>query len=311
LGVGPSKGYHFQNSQREDFRVAAPTSEDAVSETPHTLKILVALRTLWKRKGAVMAGTLAFTLAGLGYALFAPQVYQVRAVIYPQDVSASADKPAFGGLSGALNPLQGVGHLNRVEILLNSREMARRVIVKNRLIPILFPGEWDASRPPTEAETSATMIFSGIEKIERMVTTKVDVYKMTLELTVQAPSPEISFKIAQAYLKGLNERSKERVVENAEENRLFLEGQMDRTSDPSSREKIQDLIISQIETSMLLNANAFEMLEAPEQPLYRESPKRKKIVLVALVLGFLVSCFGVLALRAWRNLQMDLKSLPD
>jgi len=282
-----------------------------VNEIPFTLKVLIAARLLWKRKWTVAGGTALVTLLGLAYALLTPPVFVVSAVIYPQDVSASTDKPVLGSLSGALNPLQGVGHLNRVEILLNSREMARRVILKNRLMPALFPASWDASKPPSPGETSPSSLFSGIQVLEGMVSTQVDVYKMTLVLTVRARDPQLAFKVAQAYLAGLNERSKETVVENAEENRAFLESQMDRTTDPSTREKIQDLIIREIETSMLLNANAFEMLEAPELPLYREFPKRKKIVLGSMLLGFAVSCLGVLGAHAGRNLKAELKSRPD
>lgn len=282
-----------------------------MNEIPFTLKVLVAARLLWKRKWSVVGGTVLVTLLGLAYALWTPPVFVVKAVIYPQDVSASTDKPVLGSLSGALNPLQGVGHLNRVEILLNSHEMARRVILKNRLMPALFPASWDASKPPSAGELSASSLFSGVQVLEGMVSTQVDVYKMTLELTVRAGDPRLAFKVAQAYLAGLNERSKETVVENAEENRAFLEGQMDRTTDPSTREKIQDLIIREIETSMLLNANAYEMLDAPELPLYREFPKRKKIVLGSMLLGFAVSCLGVLGARAGRNLKAELKSRPD
>ena len=251
----------------------------------------------------IVAGTLLLTLVGLAYSLLAPKVYMVRAVIYPQDVSASNDKPAFGGLSGALNPLIGAGHLNRVEIILKSRELARQVIFKNHLIPVLFPGDWSPSK-----EADPATINSGINRLHRMVSTKVDVYKVTLEIKTQANDAKVAFRITQAYLEALNERMKENVVRNADENRDFLETQMSRTADPWSKEKIQELIIREIERTMLLNANAFEVLEAPEVPLMREAPKRKQIVMMSALLGFLVSCGGLLAARALRNLKAEAKS---
>jgi uncharacterized protein involved in exopolysaccharide biosynthesis len=282
-----------------------------VNAATHTVKVFLALRYLWHRKWIVVLGTSAAVALGVVYSLLVPPVYRVHAVIYPQDVSATADKPAFGGLGAALNPIQGLGHLNRVEIVLNSRQMARRVILKNRLMPVLFPGSWDASKPPAPRENSEESLASGIQRLQTMVSTKVDVYKMTLDMTVNAESPEVAYKIAQAYLTGLNERSKETVVRNAEENRAFLEAQMDRTVDPSSREKIQELIIREIETAVLLNANAFELLEAPEVPMQREFPKRKKIVMFSMMMGFFLSCFGVMAFRASRFLKAEMKSFPD
>jgi uncharacterized protein involved in exopolysaccharide biosynthesis len=300
-------GYHFSDLWRELPEAHTLNPEDSVSDRTHTVQVFLALRHLWHKRWILVLGTLGAAALGLAYSLLVSPVYRVKAVIYPQDVSARGDKPTLGGLSGALNPLVGVGHLNRVEIVLNSREMARRVILTNRLVPVLFPGSWDASKPPTPEETSPVSLSSAIHKLQGMVSTRADVYKMTLELTVRAPSPALAFRIAQAYLNGLNERSKESVIQNAEANRRFLEAQMDRTPDPSAREKIQELIIREIETSMLLNANAFEILEAPEVPTAREWPKRKKIVLLALVVGFLLSCGGVLVARASRNLKAEMQ----
>ncbi|MCD6025407.1 MAG: hypothetical protein K0Q91_2323 [Fibrobacteria bacterium] len=118
----------------------------------------------------------------------------------------------------------------------------------------------------------------------------------------------MAFDIVQAYLKGLNERLKENVIHNAMANRDFLEAQMDRTADPVSREKIQDLIIRETESAMLLNANAFDLLEAPEVPILRDTPKRKRIVMIALVSGFVISCLGVLASLALRTLRAERKA---
>jgi uncharacterized protein involved in exopolysaccharide biosynthesis len=280
-----------------------------VSEKNPLLKIFVAAGILWRRKWSIAAGTAVFTAAGVAYSLLAPATYVARAVIYPQDISARSENSVLGGgLSGALNPMVGVGHLNRVEVILKSREMARRVIAKERLVPVLFPDSWDKARPETPGEKAPRVINSAIEVLQGMVSANVDLYKMTLEIQVRAGEPRLAFDIVQAYLKGLNERLKENVIHNAMANRDFLEAQMDRTADPVSREKIQDLIIRETESAMLLNANAFDLLEAPEVPILRDTPKRKRIVMIALVSGFVISCLGVLASLALRTLRAERKA---
>jgi uncharacterized protein involved in exopolysaccharide biosynthesis len=282
-----------------------------VSEKNPLLKIFVAAGILWRRKWSIAAGTAVFTAAGVAYSLLAPPVYVARAIIYPQDISARSESSALGGgLTGALNPMLGVGHLNRVDVILKSREMARRVVVKERLIPVFFPESWDGSKPPRPEEQVPQVINSGVLKLRSMISTKVDVYRMTLEITARAGDPKLAFRIIRAYLDGLNERTKENVIRNAMANRDFLEAQMARTADPVSREKIQELIIRETETAMLLNANAFDLLEAPEVPLLRETPKRKRIVVIAALVGFLVSCLGALAVPLVKNMRAELKTSP-
>jgi uncharacterized protein involved in exopolysaccharide biosynthesis len=284
-----------------------PNPEESVSEKTHIVKLFLALRLLWHRKIFIILGTLVFTVAGVTYSLMAPPVYLARAVIYPKDISANSDKSGLGGsLSGALNPVLGISHLNRVEILMKSREMARRVILKEKLLPILLPEE-PAEKTGKSGKVSAEYLEIGAGMLKDMVSTRVDVYQMTIELKVRAQNPVLASRIAGAYLDALNERMKEYVIRSADANRTFLETQMSRTSDPSTREKIQELIIREIETSMLLNASGFELLEAPEVPHMRESPNRKRIVLVFMVLGFLVSCFAVLALHAFAGIKAELK----
>lgn len=278
-----------------------------MSEENQSRRVFLALRHLWRRKTLVILGTLGVTVAGLVYSLVAPKIYVSRAIIYPQDVSAVSDKPGFAGL-GALSPALGTGHLTRVEIILNSREMARQVLLKNDLYPALFAGNWDPRHGGQDPTTPGNM-DSGIRKLQQMVSTRADLYKMTLEISARARDPGTAYRVARAYLDALNERLKANVIRSADENREFLEGQMARTYDPSAKEKIQDLITQQMEKAMFLNANAFELLEAPEVPLLRESPRRKEIVGLSFVAGFLVSVVVVLGMRGFRNLSAETKSI--
>ena len=251
----------------------------------------------------ILLATTVITLAGSLYSVLAPSVYVARAVIYPQDVSANSEKSGFGGLTGALNPVLGISHLNRVEIILNSRETAREVLLKNNFMPLLFP-----DLKPFGDTLTPSQLNDGIAALQGMIATRVDVYKLTLEIKTSAGDSKLAFLIARGYLDALNDRMKETVTRNADANKEFLELQMGRTMDPIAKDKIQQLIIREIETSMLLNANGFELLDAPEAPQNRESPKRKQIILLAAILGFGASCVTVLAWRGVDKVRAELKS---
>jgi uncharacterized protein involved in exopolysaccharide biosynthesis len=260
--------------------------------------MLRALAFLWGRKYLIAIGTLTAAVIGVGYSLVATPVYSTRAVIYPKEVSVSPDKPSMGGIGAALNPLAGTSHLNRVDLVLNSRELARKVILANDLLPVLLPEIWDEDkRAWTERVDSGAFLYGATGRLQRMLSTKPDVYKMTIEVRVNAPTAEFSYRLLNAYLEALNEKTKENVIRGAEANREFLETQMSLTVDPQTREKIQELILREVETSMLLSANAFDLLEVPERSYGRESPKRKRIVLLSLLLGFVASCLAVLAAK--------------
>lgn len=271
-----------------------------------TVKMLQALAYLWNRKILIAIGTLGAAALGAAYALWATPVYATRAVIYPKDVSVSPDKPSMGGIGAALNPLAGTSHLNRVDLILNSRELARKVLLANDFLPRLLPEAWDAEKRRWSVPVdSGAFVYAATGRLQRMVATKPDVYKMTIEIRVNAATSEFSYRVLNAYLAALNQSSKENVIRNAEANRLFLENQMNLTVDPQTREKIQELILREVETSMLLSANAFEVLESPERSYAREFPKRKRIVMLSLLLGFGASCLAVLAAKAIRDAREE------
>jgi uncharacterized protein involved in exopolysaccharide biosynthesis len=277
-----------------------------LNEKKQAVRILLTLAYLWRRKHWLALGTVAATVAGVIYASFAPQVFVAKAVIYPKEISANTEKPLLGGGLAALSPLMGTSHLNRVEILLNSRALSAQAILGNDLLPLLFPERWDSGQKKWSGGKPS--IDEGVGVLQGKLSTKVDVYKMVVEVAVRADDPRRALRILKAYLKALNERLKEGVVRDAVANKNFLEGQLARTYDPSTKEKIQQLIINQVETTMLLNANAFEVLDGPEAPPGRESPKRKRVVLTAALLGFILSVFALLALRAANALRADMRA---
>ncbi len=280
--------------------VERDSAEEPGGDRARLFRLIALARTLWRARRLVAVVTLAGALLGAGYSLMAPEVFVSRAIIYPKEISATSEKSLLGvGLGSALNPLAGVSHLNRVDILVNSPELAAMVLGRPGIAAALFPEWWDsaAGRWRDKEPTS----LDGQTALQRALYTKVDSYKLTLELRARANDAKGAHLILSAYLDALNERMKETVIRDAEANREYLEAQLSRTYDPWIREKIQQLILRQVETGMLLNANAFEILEGPLHPRLRESPRRKRIVLFSAAVAFAASCAWVLAAAAIRG----------
>jgi LPS O-antigen subunit length determinant protein (WzzB/FepE family) len=258
---------------------------------------------LWASRGVVALGTAVGILLGVAYALLAPKVYMSNAVIYPKEVSAGTETSLLGGrLSGTLNSLSGVSNLHRVDIVLKSPELAEVVIREQELLPKLLPERWDAATGQWKGEPPA--LHEGAKILRQRISTHVNAYKLTLEIKVRAGDAGVAHGILRGYLEALNERMKLSVIRDAEANRKYLEAQLEKTYDPWTRDKIQQLILRQMETGMMLNANAFEVLEGPVYPRLRERPVRTRIVVGAAIAAFMLACAGVLvaaALHNWRS----------
>ena len=263
-------------------------------------RILLLFRKFSQERRTLLVGTFAGMLVGIAYSLWVPEVFVSKAIIYPKEISATSEKSLLGvGLGNALNPLAGISHLNRVDILLNSPELAAAVLSRDGVLAVLFSSWWDSTSGNWKGESPS--ILDGQKALGNALYTKVDSYRLTLELRVRAGDAKAAHLILGAYLDALNERMKERVIRDAEANREYLESQLSRTYDPWIREKIQQLMLRQVETGMLLNANAFEVLEGPLYPHLRESPRRKRIVLFSAALALVLSCGWVLVVTALRR----------
>lgn len=273
--------------------------EDESAEGHRLARMLAAFHALWRRRRVIAWATLTGALVGIAYAMLAPKIFASRAVIYPKEISATSEKSLGASLGAGLNPLTGISHINRVGVVVNSPELAVSVLRRDSVLPLLFPDWWDASAK--RWKQGAPSELDGQEALRRVLFTRVDSYKLTLEVGVRAGNAEAAYRILSAYLEALNARLKETVIRDAEANRQYLESQLAKTYDPWIREKIQELILRQVETGMLLNANAFEVLEGPTYPRLRESPVRKRIVVLWTLAAFLISCAGVLAAPALRE----------
>src|SRR5690606_27927631 len=81
-------------------------------------------------------------LIGLGYALFSKSAYDSEATISPKiRANGLGEANLISQFSG--RGQDGVGSLNRIDIIINSQAVAESVIIKENLLPILYADLWD------------------------------------------------------------------------------------------------------------------------------------------------------------------------
>jgi uncharacterized protein involved in exopolysaccharide biosynthesis len=106
---------------------------------------LVLLRRKWLIVGIVVFGG----VAGVATSLLMTKIYRSEATILPREeekMSSSVLSSALGALgsmvAGELG-LGGASSLEKLQVVLQSRYLAQRVIEKYDLMRVLFPDEWD------------------------------------------------------------------------------------------------------------------------------------------------------------------------
>jgi uncharacterized protein involved in exopolysaccharide biosynthesis len=250
-------------------------------------------RDAWRGRWFIVAITLSATLAGAWHAWRSPKLWEASTVISPK-------KPA-GQTGGVLSQLGGLGTmlsgqlgmvntgLDRMAFNINTRELIGRVIDKENLLPLLYPGLWDAASHTWKggvAPDAREAIDIVRDKVLRVsINPKKELITISVVLT---DSAKVAPVVA-AFLRELRETVISTVRRDADSNRAYLQEQLTYTSDPMLRDKIQGLITGEIEKAMLVGTSVYDLLEPPIPPLLKFGPDRKRILAMAFSSGLLSS----------------------
>lgn len=272
------------------------------------------LMLLWHSKLLLAGGTVLGLAMGIFVALTSPPEYDARAILAQKEVDKDAGGGSMlsrlGGLSGLVGGRLGIGNnsLTRIDVILKSHDLADSVIMRHDLLPRLYPEQWDgkAGAWKTGKGMAAPDRRRAGEMLRNvMISVNVDQVKGYIVLGAKARDSLLVRDIVAYYLEALNDKLLQDVRRDAEINRTYLETQLSSTGDPMLKEKLYSLISYEIEKYMLVSTKSIDVLEAPAIPLERSAPRRKKIVLVALCLGFLVSAFGRLTYELMRGMLRE------
>jgi uncharacterized protein involved in exopolysaccharide biosynthesis len=301
-----------QNSDK-DFRAIRMAAE----RQDESVDMVHALQVLWESRKWIAAFTAAFVVGGAIFAILATPVYYSQAIIALKDSGkGGAGAGLFsqlGGMGSVVAAQLGMGNtsLEKLEIILKGHELAEAVIVKNDLLPALYPKQWDAIKEAWKSDVPAKIptVRKGVEKMRReILAVNLEIKKNIITLGVNMPDSISAKRIADCYLIALNERIRSDVMQDAVANREYLEQQIQNSGDPALVEKIQNMIASEIEKYMLVSNNAFEVLERPVVPFQRKRPNRRVIVMVAALGGLLISILGVFGWRSLAALREEMRA---
>jgi LPS O-antigen subunit length determinant protein (WzzB/FepE family) len=276
--------------QAQQVSVVAPRDPDEIN-------LLEYVYVLVKNKWWIIGATVLGVALGLVAAYVHGPRYVAEAVIAPKESEAQktpnfAGLGALGGMVTAQLSLGGNASLEKIEIVLNSREFSASLIDSFDLLPAIYRYMW----PQTYKET-----WDSVQNRWRQGFTKPKRLDMgaflhgafvkdvinkngTMTLTVQSKDSTFSEQLLQRYLQHLNNYIRASVEKYANENVAYLTKQLDAVADPLLREKLQGLIASEFEKAMTVSSEAFRTVD----PVYRSKQfKEKRLYPLVFTVGLL------------------------
>lgn len=264
---------------------------------------------LWKGRWQIIAVTALFAIAAVTYALLASEWYRAEVLLVPADEKAAT---SLGGQLGGLAALAGVsvgggGDSAEAVAVLRSREFAREFIEDFELLTVFFADDWDAEqqrwrvRDPERVPDARDAVKHFHERILRV---SEDRATRMVTLAIEWTEPDVAADWANALVRRLNIRLRERALREAEDNVAYLQAEIARTNVVTLQQSIGRLLESELQKLMLARGNedfAFRIVDAASPPKERVRPKRTLIAVIGTLLGGALGVFGVLVSHAFRS----------
>jgi uncharacterized protein involved in exopolysaccharide biosynthesis len=297
----------------------ATTPEIWVDDESFDLRAL--LGRLWEQRLWPALGLLLGTGLAVAYVLTATPIYRVTTVL----VSTSDERSslsgslmsALGDVGGGLASLAGIGlgspdaGTQEAIAVLQSQQFTERFIRDLNVMPRLFPQGWDAKAgkwlsSPGEQPTlgKAFKYFDG-----RIRTVTFEKKTGLVSLQVDWRDPGEAALWANTLVSRVNAEMRDRAIKKSEASLMFLERELQGTTQVETRQAINRLIEAQIKQRMLANVSqeyAFRVVDPAISPDRDDPIKPKKLLILAAgpIAGMLVAIMCLLTFDWLRGRQI-------
>jgi uncharacterized protein involved in exopolysaccharide biosynthesis len=278
---------------------------------PDEINLLEYAYALVKNKWWIIGFTVLGLVAGYIAALVKGPAWVAEVMIAPHETESQktpslAGLGALGGLVASQLNFGGNTSLDKIDLILDSREFGAKLIDHYSLLPTIYKYQWpkvykkswDFSQNTWKADfiqPKPLEMGSFIKSKIKKTTNKNN----TMTLDIKSRDSTFSFNLANNYIEYLNEFIKSNVQSDARENVSYLEKQLNGISDPLLREKIQGLIANEIEKEMVVSKEAFRIVD----PVYLSKTfKEKKLYPMVFCFGlFFMVCLIVVFIQAFSS----------
>lgn len=303
-----------------------------MTEPVQEISLTDLIAAVMRRKRVVLTYAASLFLVALLYAIFATPQYSALIVVQPQTDQVGGALAQLAGQLGSVSSMVGLGGGRAQEqesnylATLTSHQLALKFIDEYHVAPLLFPRRWDSRtqswkplppgvfarfslwmshtiarishdqgwRPPANAPTTWQMLdaFHAILQVKKKEDAGV------VLVTIRYPNPQIAAEWANEYVALANSLIRARVVSESDAALSYLVQEAQQTSVTEVKNSTYLLIQRHLEEQIEAKSKpdyAFQVVDPAIVPGTPSSPKRKLVVLGAIlvgaVLGSLVAVF--------------------
>ena len=285
---------------------------------------------LWLYRRLIGIITATTTILALIYALLTPNQYQATAVLAPtqQDGGGlSAALSQFGGLASlaGINLVDSKGNEVRIaQQVMQSRSFIEQFIKQSGIaVEVMAVKGWDANadrliidsdiysstnrqwtRTPPKGRAAEPSPWELYEVFEEMLSVSEDKKSGFVTVSIEYFSPYLAKQWVDNYILAVNLYLQQRKLRRINKNIQYLEEQIEITSVAEMRQIFFTLIEEQIKSKMLVEASpdyAFITVSEAMVPEEKSQPKRGLIVILAALLGIMLSVAVALMQFYWFN----------
>jgi uncharacterized protein involved in exopolysaccharide biosynthesis len=192
---------------------------------------------IWKRRKLILAITLSITAISGIVSFFITPVYKATAKIIPLASQKQSFIPIPSdmlGLMGLLGTEFGGSRSAAIKAILQSRELAKRVIENTGIKKYLYGKLWDEKSGSLRKDIPPHKIPSDDELAEKFLKENLvvteDKKTGVIDISILFPKePTLSAIIANEYIKELSKILNEKAYTVAKKNRIFLEERVKQT----------------------------------------------------------------------------------
>lgn len=256
---------------------------------------------LWIAAGMLLVGGLAALRA-----TYATPFYRTEALVAVRSPDTGGAAGVLGGQLGGLASLAGIelggGGSREAEYvaILSSRSLARALIERDGLLPVLFHKQWDpaAKRWKGKPRSVGDAVDLFVKKLRAV---SQDRKTGLVTVAVEWSDPKLAARWATSLVDMANRQIRREAIAEAQRNLTFLRGEERRLQVESVRLASYRLVEANMNQIMLANIQpdyAFKTIERAEVPEI-EKPVRPKLVLETLIGAVLGGLLAALVV-AWR-----------
>mgnify|MGYP000070598653 CR=1 FL=1 len=256
-----------------------------------------------------IAGVIAlFALTGVTYSLLAPQIWTSQALMTIAESDAgSASSSAVGGLAAIASFGKSVGNIEGSKALATARSreffthivgfdgvlenlMAAKGFDHKSQETIFYSGQFDSVS--SKWVNGKPTIWLAYKAYLHSLGIVLDSKTAFITISIDHRSPIFAESFLSLIIQEINALSRQRDLEESEASLQYLYKELESSKQSDVRLTISQLIEAQLKKQMLARVKAdyiLESLDSPFVPQERTSPQRKRIVLIALFVGTMLS----------------------